>query len=151
MGGLERNLRTGLGYGVAYAAVYSAFVLVLALLAGERLFAGSGTSLVRVVLGYVAAGVGGGLVVGLLLPLGGTKLGAASVGFVAAIPVFFAFGMVAGDPQPPLEVLLLDALPLAAIMGAPAGLIIRSQFGGGTGGLRRGGRTGRHPSKAGRV
>jgi hypothetical protein len=144
MGGLERNLRTGMGYGVAYAAVYSAFVLVLALVVGERLFAGSGTSLVRVVFGYVAAGVGGGLVVGLLLPLGGTKLGAALVGFVAAIPVFFAFGM-GGEPQPPLEVLLLDALPLAAIMGAPAGLIIRSQFGGGTGGLRRGGRTGRHP------
>jgi hypothetical protein len=73
MGGLERDLRTGMGYGVAYAAFYSAFVLVLALVVGERLFAGSGTSLVRVVLGYVAAGVGGGLVVGLLLPLGGTK------------------------------------------------------------------------------
>lgn len=124
-----RNVRTGLGYGLAYVAVYCGFVLMLALVKGEAFFVAAGTTLPGVLLAYLTGGIAAGCVVGLLLPLARTKLGAAFIGFVAAIPVFWAAGMVVGTPQSLTAVLLEDALPLAAILGPAAGLFARSHFG----------------------
>ncbi|MFL5607837.1 MAG: hypothetical protein ACJ8AD_15405 [Gemmatimonadaceae bacterium] len=69
------------------ATMFSAWVAVVYLAGGPRVFSAMGTSLHAVVLCYYVAGIAGGALVGLLLPLAGTLGGRMLVGSVAALVV----------------------------------------------------------------
>jgi hypothetical protein len=132
-GDLSRNLRVGVALGLAFACCYAVYVLVLWLLRGAEPFREAGTTLAFVVASYFGAGLGSGAIVGLLLPLGRSRIGAALVGLFAAVPAFFAFGMAAEPGSAWFTSMPKYALIAAVVMGPPAGLIMwyqNRQFGG---------------------
>lgn len=79
------NLRTGIEWGISFAAVYSGYVGLLWLIRGDVPFRAASTTVLEVVVAYCLAGLLGGALFGLLLPLGQRWLGAAFLGFVVAL------------------------------------------------------------------
>ncbi|MDB4916987.1 MAG: hypothetical protein JWM95_4631 [Gemmatimonadetes bacterium] len=74
---------------VIIATLYAAFVVGLFLFEGPGVFDKNGTSVGAVVVMYYAAGLLGGVVVGILLPLTRSLLGIIAVGVLVALIVFF--------------------------------------------------------------
>lgn len=95
----EGRIRIGLEWGASFAAVYSAYVTLLWLLRGEGPFERADTTLGKVILAYFLAGLVGGAVFGLLLPMGRNRWGAALLGFLVALPVTYALGMAVEPPE----------------------------------------------------
>ncbi len=65
---MKSNLRVGFEWGMAFAVIYSAFVIVLPMFRGSEPFREAHTSLPAVIAAYFAAGLVGGGIFGLLLP-----------------------------------------------------------------------------------
>jgi hypothetical protein len=92
MSRLRENLSTGLWWGTRYALVYSVVGVTIAIARRGTLEAYSLTLLQLIAL-YVAAGIGGGALTGLLLPFVRSQISAGVVGFVVTLPIMFMFGM----------------------------------------------------------
>lgn len=88
-----RDLGWGLTGGCLFTFAYSAFVILLYLIAGPGPFERNGVTLGSVLLSYLFGGLAGGLVVGLLRPLTSRRLGAIAVGIIAATLVFVGIGI----------------------------------------------------------
>jgi hypothetical protein len=82
------NLAVGVLAGLAMAAITSLAAVVVYRVRGPAAFEAFGTTLTSAVALYFAAGIGGGAVVGLLLPLTAWRAGAALVGALAATPLY---------------------------------------------------------------
>jgi hypothetical protein len=95
---LHRNLRTGVTGGMYFALAYSAFVILMYLVNGSRAFDKHGTTLGKIIAAYVISGIGGGLIVGLMLPLAKNKLGRTFLGIVVGVFVFFWITMTYAGP-----------------------------------------------------
>jgi hypothetical protein len=125
---LLENVKWGAGYGAAFAVAYTLFVCVVALVGGTAPFREDGVSLGQIVGLYFVSGILVGGVVGIMRPLTGRRLGAAFVGFVAALPLFAV--MLTTQRHDPLAWGRSDYLfivIMAAVAGPPAGLILWSQ------------------------
>ncbi|HEX6038582.1 hypothetical protein [Longimicrobium sp.] len=99
-------------------------------MAGPAPFAENGSSYGRVVRSYLACGVGGGLVVGLLRPFIRNAWGAALIGFAAAVPCIIAFRVAvrgAGGWGPDD---LLDVVVLSLVLGPLSGYRLWHMAGG---------------------
>jgi hypothetical protein len=93
------NIRWGVSGGLFIAAAYCAWVIAVYILRGSAPFDRLGITL-RAALGtYVAVGIVGGLIVGLLRPLTKWRPGAYFVGLVAG--TFGASGVMAALSGPP--------------------------------------------------
>jgi hypothetical protein len=115
---MRDRLKTGIGWGWRFAAVYIVFVLGLFLLRGPGPFERSGTTLPMVIAAYAIAGMIGGGVFGLLLPLGRTRLGAAFLGLIVAVPVMHVVSLAVDlEGAPRLTVVLLTAALLGPMSG----------------------------------
>lgn len=91
--------RSGALFGLAMAAIYVAYVLVLFLFRGPAPFDKLHTSLPSVVLTYIVLGPAAGAIVGFLLPLTSTRIGSTLVASIAAATVYFGIAIVAsGSP-----------------------------------------------------
>ena len=108
----------GLGAGL----LYSVYVVVLVAVKGPQVLEVYDTTLPTVVGIYFAGGLLGGVIVGLLLPLGRCWFGAMLVGALAAQPVFAMVGMAMYPPSEWATELPLMLLVLAAPMGSAVGL-----------------------------
>lgn len=84
---IPRNVVWGIRGGVAFAGIYSLWVVGLYLFRGSAPFENQGTTLLEVLAAYWFGGAVAGGLVGLLRPLVRWRLGAALVGIVAGIPV----------------------------------------------------------------
>ena len=93
------NLVWGVGFGLAFAAVYSLYVVVLYLAEGSRPFDELHTTLVTVIATYVIGGLASGTVVGAMRPFLHIRFVAILVGITAAVVVFFG-AAVASDGMP---------------------------------------------------
>ena len=82
------NLRWGVGFGLAFAAVYSLYVTMLYLVEGSQPFDRLHTSLLQMIAIYAIGGVTAGTVVGVMRPYLRARLVAILVGILAAIVVF---------------------------------------------------------------
>ena len=71
---------------------------------------------------YCLAGLVGGGVFGLLLPMGRTRRGAALLGFLVALPITYALGMAVEPPERWFSRLPVVALLSAVILGPASGL-----------------------------
>lgn len=80
-----RDVRFAVGTGFVMATLFSLWVVVMYLAGGPRAFSAIGTTVYAVVLCYYVAGIVGGALVGLLLPLTGTLGGRMLVGIVASL------------------------------------------------------------------
>lgn len=86
------NLSTGLWWGSRYAMAYAVVGTIIAIVNPDALKA-YGMTLLQLIGLYVASGLVGGAMFGLLLPLVQGQLSAAVVGFLVALPLMFMFGM----------------------------------------------------------
>jgi hypothetical protein len=93
------NLRWGVAWGVAVAAVYSLYVTVLYLIEGSRPFDRLHTSLLMTIAAYAFGGVAAGAVVGVMRPYVRIRLVAILVGILGAVFVFFG-AAVASEGMP---------------------------------------------------
>lgn len=87
----------GVILGVAGAMVLSFIVLVIYGVRGPDTFDRLGISLGSAIGLYFVAGIIGGALLGLLLPLTVWRMGAAFVGIMVAIPLYFGAGILLGD------------------------------------------------------
>src|ERR1041385_9007533 len=93
------NVIWGVGFGLAFAALYSLYVAVLYLAEGSEPFDELHTSLLTVIATYVVGGVTSGTVVGAMRPYLHIRFVAILVGMTAAVFVFFGI-IVAGHGMP---------------------------------------------------
>lgn len=87
MSGLLHRCRTGVGFGLVLASIYSAYVIVVFVASDGAVFERRGLSLGSTLLTYLAGGIVGGILYGVLAPLARWRFGAFMVGYIVAIPV----------------------------------------------------------------
>lgn len=119
--GFRGNVSTGLRWGMLFGGLYSAVGMIIRLVRGSGPFERLGMSFGMVVITYLLGGFLGGLVLGMLLPIARTKLGAAFVGFFTALPVvaIASFSMAASA-----EAAIVTTLIVAGFLGCLGGLAI---------------------------
>jgi hypothetical protein len=86
---MEKNIRTGLAFGFVMATLYAMYALLVFGLRGPDPFASKGTTVGSVILMYYTAGITGGTVVGVLLPVTQTLVGVVTAGMIAGLIVVF--------------------------------------------------------------
>jgi len=118
------QVRTGLGWGLAFATCYSGYVLLLWIARGRVVFDRVGMNVWEVILAYYGSGLVGGAIVGALLPLGRSRPGAALLGFLVAFPVLYTLGMFLEPAAAWGSELLLAAALSASFVGPLCGLAV---------------------------
>ncbi len=98
MSRLRENLSTGVWWGSRYAFAYVVVGTIIAL-ARRDVLESYGLTLPGLIGAYVAGGIGGGALTGLLLPLVRGQFSAAVVGFLVALPVMLMFSVAMSPPD----------------------------------------------------
>jgi hypothetical protein len=83
---LSPNLSWGIRRGLGIASLFSAYVVVIALMQRSIWFDAYGANVFQLVLVYLLGGLFGGAIVGALRPLNATAAGGALIGALASIP-----------------------------------------------------------------
>ena len=99
------------------AAYYSVFALVIYSLQGAAAYDAYGLTLGKILLLYWAGGLVGGFMVGLLMPITRSRIGAALVGAVAAFPVFAGISLSIYGSEMEWGVVIICAVVLGGIGG----------------------------------
>ena len=86
---MRDNVRRAVLAGLVMATIYSAFAGAMYILDSSTSSAEEGITLGAVILTYYAAGAVGGVVTGVMLPLGRTRYGRMLIGVSAALVFFF--------------------------------------------------------------
>jgi hypothetical protein len=85
------SLRWGMAWGLWFATAYAAFAVFLALMRGTTWHHGVGLSTWQIVGIYYVVGVAAGIVLGLVRPLTGSRVGTFAIGVVAAAVCYAGF------------------------------------------------------------
>jgi hypothetical protein len=96
----------GLILGIAGGVFFSLSALLIVALRGPSMLDRLGVSLAGLLLVYIGGGAVGGTVAGMLLPLTRRRWGAALVGSVAALPIYHGAGMLLGETDYGVSILL---------------------------------------------
>jgi hypothetical protein len=107
-GPLEANLRWAFRWTFWFATIYSGYVAVLAISHGTTWFPDYNLSLWTIVAGYYAAALFAGTALGLLRPLGSTRLGAYILGAIVGYLVYASVGVLI---EPSLDALWFATIP----------------------------------------
>lgn len=83
------DIRWGTQYGMGFALLFSAYAVIQRIAFGPNVFDSYHMTFVSVVGVYLGGGLLSGTLVGLLRPIARYPLGAALVGFLAALPIAF--------------------------------------------------------------
>lgn len=118
---LLRNVAWGIAWGAVFALAYSGLAVILT--ATSQLRGPEDPRLLDMIVAYVFGGIAGGAIVGLLRPLANSRVGAAVVGLLVAVPVVLGTG-VALYGLPPWERHEAIGLVITAILLGPAGGVI---------------------------
>jgi len=124
----KEQLYTSILVGLGYGLVFTAWILILAVLRGSSSITRFGVG-VPVLIGlYIGGGLVGGTLVGLLLPLARrNSILAALVGWLAPFPFFVAFGLITAS----VDETAWESVGLAAtasVIGAVLGVWIRRDY-----------------------
>jgi len=123
---LGDQLRLGVIVGLAIAALYCAYVVVLFIVRGDAPFDKHNVSLRVVLATYVVSGVLGGIAYGVLHPLAGSLFGRAVLGVLIATLVFSGITVAThGLPSHWGRTVWQQPLILGALFGLPIGLLWR--------------------------
>jgi hypothetical protein len=120
------NVRTGLEWGLYFAAVFVVLATPVAVMKGSDLKERYHVTYLGLVSIYLFGGLTGGLVAGLLLPLCRWTVGAMLVGFVAILPVGFLVSLVITPAEKWSEMIPLLPLLGSAIAGPVGTLAIKT-------------------------
>jgi hypothetical protein len=115
----------GARWGAIFGLVYATIALVILIFSGTKPFEAQGTTFVNTVIVYMVGGTAAGCVVGLLRPLANNRLGAAVIGFLAALPV----GALASIGSRVSSFTLIGqsvvVVLFGLIVGVPAGIVLQ--------------------------
>jgi hypothetical protein len=118
---LRRDLRRGIGWGLAIGGVFTAYVAVVTVLRGSDVGAEVGLPLWVLIAGYLLGGAVAGALVGLFAPIGRTRSGAMLLGTMAALPISAFFTVLLRPPDMPFVFVPGVVLVSSVIMGAVGG------------------------------
>lgn len=116
------DLRWGVGWGIAFSAFFSLYVLGISVLVGSAEFRHYGLSLGKIIGIYWAAGVLGGLWVGALRKFAARSPGRARL--VGAVTGTIVYGCV----MIPLQGLSILSVAVAAVVGMPGGYLVTMKW-----------------------
>ena len=123
---LNDRLRLGLIGGLALAALYCAYALVLFAVRGNAPFEKNEVTLPLVLATYLSSGIAGGVTYGVLHPFGRTLFGRAVLGVLIATFVFFGITVAThGLPSRWNRQSWENVAILGGLMGLPIGLLWR--------------------------
>lgn len=120
---LSDDVRWGLKWGMSAAFFFSAWVGLVRAASGTEPFDEIGLALESVIAAYVAFGVVGGVILGLLRPLMKSQLGSALVGWIIAIIVYCGLALMTGTPPWQNGFILSVVLFIALIVGGTGGIV----------------------------
>jgi hypothetical protein len=124
------NVAYGVTFGLGLATIYSLWALGVFLVAGSRSFARVDTTLGAAVIAYYSAGLLGGVLAGLMLPLGRFLFGAVVLGILVGTVFFFCIEVATSGPFWQWTSTNWKAvLALGAIVGGLCGVGMYSQRG----------------------
>lgn len=118
----------GARWGLRFGLTFDAIAVIVFLLSGPSERERNGVTFATVILLYSSAGLIAGLVVGVLLPLTRWKVGAATVGVLAALPVGVLVRLMTDGLTGWTAEDTATALLFALAVGAPSGIIYRRIF-----------------------
>ena len=96
---LRRDIEWGIQWGAGMAAIFSGYVIVMALIRRSAYLPNSHVHIAAMIIAYVVSGVTAGAATGWLRPINATKSGRTVIGIVAAIPaVPTMYSLFAGAP-----------------------------------------------------
>ena len=87
------SLRWGVSWGLWFATAYAAFAVFLALMRGTTWHHGVGLSTLQIVAIYYGVGIAAGIVLGLVRPVTGSRVGTLAIGVVAGVVCYAGFVM----------------------------------------------------------
>lgn len=116
------NVRVSVKWAVSLAAVYSAYVVILAIAKGSLAFDRYNTTLLEVLGVYWLGGMVAAVLVGILLPIGRHPLGASVLGALGGVPLGFAATLAIATSERWGENLVVGSLG-GALVGALTGLM----------------------------
>jgi len=119
---LKADLREGIGAGMYLAAAYSVIGGVAVALGAGRVIESLGANILIVVAAYFTGGLLSGVAFGLLRPMGATRLGAALLGFVVALPSVTVLSSLV-IPPPEWRNLPVFSLGASALIGPILGIV----------------------------
>jgi hypothetical protein len=117
-----QRIKVGLFLGLCVGALFASIVGVQIVFRGTDWLLERGLHPAPVLVGYLLGGAVGGVIIGLLAPMGRTWYGAALLGFVVAVPVFYVMVPVAEPPGGGAVGLTRAVLELSLYMGPVIGL-----------------------------
>lgn len=131
---VRENLRTSywwaFRFALGFAAIATAFAVIAFIAHPGRSFGTLVTTLGIVLGGYAAAAVVSGLVVGLLLRIGRTLLGALALGFFGGVSVYGVVGAIITPKADWWPGLAVVAMACGLVVGVPLGwLWWRDEYG----------------------
>ena len=113
------NILGGIGWGLVMATIFSLFVAGMAVLRGSTHYEQYNTTTFTIIKTYFAAGVLGGAVFGLLVPIARAgRFGAVLVGMAVGPFVYSAIGVASDGPS---AFFSLPAVVLGVTVGGAAG------------------------------
>ena len=122
------NIRWGIRWGTTLASIYSLLALVINGLSAGEAFSRKGITLGQTIALYMASGVIGGIVVGLLRPVMKTRFGASAVGVVAAIPLSVGISILrSGSPSGWNDETWVPTLITAGVLGGLGAQVLWSE------------------------
>jgi hypothetical protein len=126
----ERQIRFYVLAGVVMATFFTAWITILYLVGGRRVFEELNTSFLAALISYFAAGIIGGALVGLLQPLARTLVGTMIVGAIASLVVCLSAqttlkGAIWTSNRPTLITTILIAIVVGFVLGPLAAREVR--------------------------
>jgi hypothetical protein len=122
---LRRNLRWGIGNGLFMGCFFTAVVLVIRVVPGNRPFERTGVTIASTIAVYLIGGMLAGAIIGLLRPLARYALGAMLVSIPAALPV--AIRMAVAFEGPPSHWARSDWANILLLTGLRFGYLVKRE------------------------
>jgi len=121
-----RNVIWGVGYGLAFAALFMAWAVIARIIGGADTFGQQGTTLLTVLALYLFGGVAAGGIVGLLCPIARWRIGSVLVGIIAAEVIYGAGWIALNGPREKGAVVVVTLI--AVFTGTLGGLALHEIF-----------------------
>lgn len=122
MRGLLKRIGWSVVGGIAVALLFSAWATAYYVLRPTATADHLRVGLAELILVYLLAGVIGGVMFGMAVPLHRWRAGSALLGFLTALPLYLGASLVV-IPQPEWIRAMITGVLLAALIGAPVGYL----------------------------
>lgn len=125
---IGERLAWGARWGAIVGSVYCGLAFLILLARGDEPFEQLEVTFFDTVLTYMAGGIIGGCIVGLMRPMARSRAGSATIGFFAALPVATMAGATQRSSSSSMVIEVAVTVIFALLVGVPVGLIFHASF-----------------------